>query len=244
MGGTELVDRHAETTRFLTALAAFADVSAATINRIASRCRPMSRHPGQRLFTEGDPCRALYILATGRVKCYRESVQGREQILKVFDRCGDMFCTTSVFSTGAHIVTAEAMSETTLHVIDVETITRVAREEPAVALALVTAAGDQMQSLVGLADDLSLKTATARVAKLLWERARAEGGRHGKTIRLRRAGLREDEIAAMVGTVRVHVSRSLKTLAKMGAITLDRDVICIGDLRALEGFVHALPHES
>jgi CRP-like cAMP-binding protein len=120
----------------------------------------------------------------------------------------------------------------------------VALEQTAVALAVVTAAGDQMRSLVSLADDLSLKTATTRVAKLLWERARAEGGRDGKEIRLRRAELREDEIAAMVGTVRVHVSRSLKTLATMGAITLDRDTIRISDLKALEGFLHAVEHGS
>jgi CRP/FNR family transcriptional regulator len=191
------------------------------------------------IFTEGDPCRHLYILVAGRVKCYRANPEGREQILKVFEHPGDIFCTTSAFSTGSHIVTAETMSDATLYAVDVETMKRVALEQPAVALALVTAAGDQMQSLVGLADDLSLKTATARVAKLLLERARAEGGRHARDVCLRRDGLREDQIAAMVGAVRVHVSRSLKTLASMGAITLDRDVIRISDVKLLAAFLEA-----
>lgn len=226
----------ADTIRFLTALPPFAGVDATTIKTIAARCRPMSRHPGESLFMEGDPCRDLYILAAGRVKCYRASPEGREQVLKLFERPGDIFCTASAFSTGSHIVTAEAMSETTLYVIDVETIRRVAQTQPAVALALVTAAGDQMESLVGLADDLSLKTATARVAKFLCERARAEGGRSGEEVRLRRDGLREEMIASMVGTVRVHVSRSLKALASMGAITLDREVIVVPNLNVLERF--------
>ncbi len=178
------------------------------------------------------------------MKCFRASHEGREQILKIFGRPGDIFCTTSAFSTGSHIVTAEAMSDVCLYVIDVETMTRVALTQPTVALALVRAAGDQMRSLVSLADDLSLKTATTRVAKLLWDRARAEGGREGKAVRLRRASLREDDIAAMVGTVRVHVSRSLKALASMGAITLDRDTIVINDVRALEPFRHAVEPES
>jgi hypothetical protein len=56
--------------------------------------------------------------------------------------------------------------------------------------------------------------------------------------------IRDHEIAVMVGTVRVHVSRSLKTLATMGAITLDRGTICISDPKALEGFLRALEHES
>jgi len=225
---------------FLMANSPFAGVNSTTLKTIASRCRALSRQPGESLFVEGDPCRDLYILVTGRVKCYRASPEGREQVLKVFERPGDMFCTTSAFSTGSHIVTAEAMSEVALYVIDAETMKRVALEQPAVALALVTAAGDQMRSLVVLVDDLALKTATTRVAKLLWERARSEGRRDGKRVHLSRARLREDEIAVMVGAVRVHVSRSLKTLATLGAITLDRDAIVIADMAVLEGFLHAV----
>jgi hypothetical protein len=44
----------------------------------------------------------------------------------------------------------------------------------------------------------------------------------------------------MVGTVRVHVSRSLKALAAMGAISLDRDTIRINDVKSLEAFVDAV----
>ena len=239
----QLMDPHPDAIRFLSSHPAFAGVEKATVRTLASRCRAKSGQPGETLFLEGDPCRDLYILVAGRVKCFRASPEGREQILKIFDRPGDMFCTTSAFSTGSHIVTAEAMNDVRVYVVDVETMKRVAVEQPAVALAIVKAAGDQMRSLVSLADDLALKTATTRVAKLLWERARAEGRRDREEIRLRRAGLREDEIAAMVGTVRVHVSRSLKALAAMGAITLDRDTILISDLKALEGFLHALEPE-
>ena len=237
------MDTPFDATRFLKSLPHFAGLQKSKMNTIATRCRLKTRQAGENLFVEGDPCRDLYILVAGRVKCLRANPEGREQILKIFDRPGDMFCTTSAFNTGTHIVTAEAMNDVTLYVVDVETMKRVALEEPAVALALVTTAGDQMRSLVSLADDLSLKTATARVAKLLWERARAEGGADRKAIRLRRSDLREDEIAAMVGTVRVHVSRSLKALATMGAITLDRDTIGFTDLKALEGFLRALEQE-
>ena len=229
---------------FLSAHSPFMGVTTAAMKTIASRCRPRSRRPGESLFREGEPCRDLYILVEGQVKCFRVSPEGREQILKIFERPGEIFCATSAFSTGSHIVTAEAMTEVSLYVIDVETMKRVALDQPAVALALVTATGDQMRSLVSLADDLSLKTATTRVAKLLWERARAHGGRQGKEVRLPRASLREDDIAAMVGTVRVHVSRSLKTLATMGAITVTRDSICIKDVEALEGFLHAVEPEA
>jgi CRP/FNR family cyclic AMP-dependent transcriptional regulator len=233
------MNAHTDAMRFWATLPCFRGVDAATIKRLGSRCRALSLRSAQQIFAEGDLCRHLYILVAGRVKCYRASPEGREQILKLFERPGDIFCTTSAFSTGSHIVTAETMSAATLYVIDVEAMKRLALEQPAVALALVTAAGEQMRSLVGLADDLSLKTATARVAKLLCERARAEGGHTGEEIHLRRDGLREEQIAAMVGTVRVHVSRSLKALVGLGAIALDRKAIRISDLKVLEAFVDA-----
>jgi hypothetical protein len=48
----------------------------------------------------------------------------------------------------------------------------------------------------------------------------------------------------MVGTVRVHVSRSLKALATIGAITLTRDAIRIADLKALERLSGIVDPES
>src|SRR5882724_1745808 len=235
--GGRLMGPHPDAIQFLSSHSLFVGLEPAAMKLIASRCRLRSRQPGESLFREGEPCRDVYILVTGRVKCIRANLEGREQILKIFERPGDIFCATSAFSTGSHIVTAEAMSDVSLYVIDVETMKRVALEQPSVAMAFVTAAGDQMRSLVTLADDLSLKTATTRVAKLLWERARAQGGRKGREARLPRASLREDDIAAIVGTVRVHVSRSLKSLATMGAITVDRDTIYIKDVEALAGFL-------
>ena len=109
------MDPQTDAIRSLKSLAPFAGVPSATMKTIASRCRPKSRHAGESLFREGDPCRDLYVLVGGRVKCFRASPEGREQILKIFEQPGDVFCTTSAFSTGAHIVTAEAMSDVSLY---------------------------------------------------------------------------------------------------------------------------------
>jgi len=210
-----------------------AGLSPTVLATVAAHCRLKSLRKGQFVFMEGEPCQDLCILASGRVKCYRTSAEGREQVMKVFDRPGDTFCIPSAFSTGRHIVTAKALTETRLYSLEVDTVNRLAREHPSLALWLVATAGDQMQTLVTLAEDLSLRTATARLAKLLCEVALVDGVRAGNEILVRRERLREEEIASLLGTVRVHVSRSLKRLASAGAIALSREVICIPDLIAL-----------
>ena len=183
---------------------------------------------------EEDLCRHLYILESGRVNFYRTSAEGREQILKVFDRSGDTFCIPSAFKTGRHIVSARAVTETRLHLLDVDTVNRLAQEHPSMALKLVETAGEHMTHLVALAEDLSLKTATARLAKYLYKLAVAEGAENGKEIRLSRDRLPEEELASMLGTVRVHVSRSLMNLVRAGAIDLTRGFIRIRELAVLK----------
>jgi CRP-like cAMP-binding protein len=111
----EPMDEHSDAIRFLKSLTHFFGLQSATVKAIASRCRLRLRHAGENLFLEGDPCRDLYLLVSGRVKCFRASSEGREQILRIFERPGDMFCTTSAFSTGSHIVTAEAMNDVSLY---------------------------------------------------------------------------------------------------------------------------------
>lgn len=201
---------------------------------IAAGCQTKRLRRGQTVFMEGEPCQHVYILGSGRVKCSRSNADGREQIVKVFDRPGDIFCIPSAFDTGRHIVTAMAVTDTWLHLMDIEAAKRFVEANPSMLLGLLASAGSQMKSLAELAGDLTLKTATARLAKVLYERATEESVRFGQTIRLRRESLSMEELASLTGTVRVHVSRGLNALASAGAIGLSREVISIADLELLK----------
>jgi CRP/FNR family transcriptional regulator len=201
---------------------------------IAARCQRKWLRRGQFVFMEGEPCQHLYTLESGRVKCYRVNADGREQIVKVFDRPGDTFCIPSAFNTGKHIVTARTVTGTWLHLMDIEMVKHLAEANPSALPGLLASAGDQIKSLVVLAGDLALKTATARLAKLLYERATRERVPQGQAIHLRRESLPAEELASLIGTVRVHVSRGLNALVSAGAIRLSREVISISDLELLK----------
>jgi CRP-like cAMP-binding protein len=118
--------------------------------------------------------------------------------------------------------------------MDIETVKHLAEANPSVLLGLLASAGNQMKSLAELAGDLALKTATARLAKLLYERATRERVPPGQAIHLRRESLPAEELASLIGTVRVHVSRGLNALVSAGAIRLSREVISISDLELLK----------
>jgi CRP-like cAMP-binding protein len=211
----------------------FADLEQGVLKTIAARCRSKVIPAGQLIFTEGDPCLELCILESGRVKFYRVNAEGREQVLKVFDARGDTFCIASAFGAGKHIVSVRTAIETRLCLLDMGTVNRLVREHPSMGLKLVAVAGEHMAHLVGLAEDLALKTATQRLAKYLHELAGAERAAKGTDIRLSRDRLPEEDLASMLGTVRVHISRSLTSLARAGAIEVERGYIRIRDLPLL-----------
>ena len=77
------------TMQFLKAVPYFAGLNVTVLATVADRCRAKVLREGQFVFVEEDPCRALYILESGRVKFYRASAEGREQTLKLFDRPGE-----------------------------------------------------------------------------------------------------------------------------------------------------------
>ena len=96
------------------------------------------------------------------------------------------------------------------------------------------------QSLIAEANrvcsgDLSLRTVVARVARLLVDRAR---GAQTLIEELPSSSpeYTQDQLAAMVGSVREVVQRALKTLEHAGLIQMARGRIQIIDLEALEGW--------
>src|SRR6266516_3676309 len=115
----------------------FADLEPEVLETIATRCHAKLVPAGQIIFLEGDPSLDLCILESGRVKFYRANLEGREQVLKVFDCPGDTFCIASAFGTGKHIVSMQAAIETRLWLLDMHTVRRLMRDHPSVGLKFV-----------------------------------------------------------------------------------------------------------
>jgi CRP/FNR family transcriptional regulator len=88
-----------------------------------------------------------------------------------------------------------------------------------------------VRHLVSLVEDLSFRHVIGRVAKILLEHAGDGTGREPR--------LTQQEMAAMAGTAREVVGRSLKALEEAGAISLDHHRIIIRDKEALQEIMEA-----
>jgi CRP/FNR family transcriptional regulator len=88
----------------------------------------------------------------------------------------------------------------------------------------------RLRQLVGLVEELSFKTVTGRVARILLEQLPTSTDEGGNQPSRR---LTQREIAAMAGTAREVAGRALKALEQQGAIRIERGRIVIVDRERL-----------
>jgi CRP/FNR family transcriptional regulator len=186
---------------------------------------------GELILMEDEPTQTVYFVVTGAVKAFKTSAEGKEQILCIL-RPGDSFNDVSVFDGGPNPVSAIAMSRVRLYGISKADMETLLREHPGIALNIIKVLAGKVRHFVSLVEDLSFRHVTGRVAKLLLEYA-TNGSEEGKG-KSPRPRLTQQDMAAMVGTAREVVGRSLKALEEEGAIRMDRHRIAIVNREVLE----------
>ena len=100
-----MTDHDTDVVALLRALPIFAGLDEGVLARIAQRCVARSVGEGHVLFTTGEACRGLYVVAAGRVRIYRTSPEGREQVLHV-EGPGRSVAELPLFDGGAYPATS------------------------------------------------------------------------------------------------------------------------------------------
>lgn len=185
---------------------------------------------GELVLIEEEPAEVLYFVASGAVKVFKTSAEGKEQILNIV-RPGESFNDVSIFDGGPNPASVQAMGPVVLYGIRRSELEIILRDHPQVALNVTKVLAGQARHLGSLVEDLSFRHVIGRVAKILLEHAGDGTGA--------RPRLTQQDMAAMAGTVREVVGRSLKALEDDGAIRLERHRIVITDKEALKDMVAA-----
>jgi CRP-like cAMP-binding protein len=210
----------------------FADLESGALRRLAGLSRVRNYRKDEVILWEGEPCEGLHVVLRGRVKVFKRSEEGREQVLLVIGP-GRSFNDVPVFDGGANPGSVAALDPCTIAMLPKPEVLRLAERHPAMAMAVIRILAARMRGLTVVVVDLALRTVTARVAKVLMESA---GGRASLIETPAESGVRltQSQLAAMTGTVREVVQRALKTLEHHGAIKLARGRITVLDATALK----------
>jgi CRP-like cAMP-binding protein len=214
--------------KFLGETAYFSGLSASELESIRQLFFEKRADRGEVILLEEEPTDTLLFVARGVVKLFRTSAEGKEQTLE-FLRPGESINDVPVFDGGPNPVSAQAMGPVLLYGVRKNDLEAVIRDHPRVASNVIKVFAGRIRHLVSLVEDLSFRHVIGRVAKIIMERA-GNGGRPGER-------LTQQEMAAMAGTAREVVGRSLKALEERGAIRLEHHRIVVTDKEALAHMV-------
>lgn len=213
---------------FLKSVPYFSPMSPAELEQIGSLFFEKRCQRDEIILLEEELAEALYIVVSGVVKIFKTSADGKEQILAII-RPGESFNEVPMFDGGLNPASAQAMGQVLLYGLGKDELDYVLKNYPQLASRVIKVMAGRMRHLVLLVEDLSFRQVIGRVARILLENAGDGAGPSPQ--------LTQRDMAAMAGTVREVVSRSLRTLEEEGAIKMDRHRIIILDKKILQKIV-------
>ena len=213
---------------FLKNIPYFAGLNVSELESIKKLIVEKKAGRGEMLTLEGERVSALNFVVFGVLKAFKTSAEGKEQILTII-RPGEIFNDVAVFDDGPSPVSIQTLGAVALCEIRKSDLEAILNEYPQVARNVINVLAGRVRHLVSLVEDLSFRNVIGRVAKILLENA-GDGASTG-------ARLTQQEMAAIAGTAREVVGRSLKALEDNGAIRLDRHRIVIHNKEALKNMV-------
>lgn len=181
--------------------------------QVASATQERSYERGALIVLEGELGGGLHYVHTGLVKVFKTSPSGKEQVLRLIP-AGNTFNDVPALDGGPNPASVAALEPSIIYAIPRADLRTLILTRPEVAEAVVQTLTRALRHLVALVEDLSLRHVTARVARILLRQEEASQSAP------RAYHMTQQEMAALAGTAREVVGRSLKELELAGAIEM------------------------
>ncbi len=176
------------------------------------------------LFLENEPSAGLWLIQTGSVKIYKLNPEGDEHILHLLGP-GDSFNDISALDAGPNAANAATLGAVDVWILPSSALRDTLQNDIQFAMAVVEVLTQRIRGLAQQIEDLTLFSVTTRLARFLIQQM--------ETPSLDEPGITRKAIAAHLATKPETISRSLRTLEKVGAIQFDRHQIVIINLDLL-----------
>jgi CRP/FNR family transcriptional regulator len=209
----------------------FSGLDDMVLERIAGllKVREVKKH--EIIWLEQEPANIIYFVADGLIKLFKTSDRGKEQILRLA-RPGDCFGHAGALNGGRHPESVQAVMPSVLYGLTSADLEILIGEYPQVARNAIKLLATEMHHYITLVEDLSLRCVSGRLAKMLLT-DNVKGACDASLV------LTRADMAAMTGTVREVIGKSLKTMEDNGVIRYDRRKIIIRDREALQSLMRS-----
>lgn len=197
------------------------------LNQVSSLLFPKEGKKKDILFYEGDPCEVIYFINKGRVKVFKSTEDGLEQIVNLLGR-GDMFPHVGWYGGSVYPATAEVLEDGELYFIYVQQFTQLLEKQPKLTVKLLQELDGKIRALQARLSHVLSKDMTEKIYSVLFSLVKEKGKKTEDGYRLE-IDLTHQDIANMVGTTRETASRIISQLKKEGKMNLDHGFLMVHD---------------
>jgi CRP/FNR family transcriptional regulator len=184
------------------------------------------------LFSDGEEAKGFYVILSGKVKLYKISPEGKEQILHMVS-APDAFAEAALFLEGSYPAFAEALADSQLLFFPKRDFIHLIERNPRLSINMIVSLSYFLRKFTSLIEELSLKEVSSRVAKYLMDLSlkSAKDGKNPKEVDL---DLSKTQLASKLGTISETLSRTLSKMKAKGVINVKKNKILILNRELLE----------
>lgn len=216
------------THRWLVRVPLFIRVCGDTHTKLDQQVHVRKYAPGQAIFLEGHRPSGLCVLVSGLARIYRMMGDGRVHVHHYL-RPFAVSNLTAALDGRPNPTSAEAVTETQIGWLPREALLRLMAEDVDLMQSCLRMLTLQNRQLMERIDDLGFRTVPSRLARLLLHRGGFE-----TEVNIPLDTLSQDEIAAVLGTSREVLGRTLRQLYDLGLVRRDGRSYVIANREGLE----------
>ncbi|MBE9126133.1 Crp/Fnr family transcriptional regulator, partial [Coleofasciculus sp. LEGE 07081] len=182
---------------------------------------------GEIIFEEGDEGRGFFVVRSGRVKVFKLSTEGKEQILQLFG-AGEHFAEVPAFDGECFPASATTLEKSDLLFFPRTAFLELLQQHPTLAINMLAIFARHLRRFAQLVEDLSLKEVPGRLAAyLLYLSDR------NKTLKVVELDITKTQLAALLGTIPETLSRVFAKLSQERLISIEGSRIQLLDREGL-----------
>ena len=189
---------------------------------------------GQEIFTPGQGLGLVYIVRSGCVRLYKVLADGRSINLGLLGP-NTVFTQEDISDGIASGSVAEALVDSTIAVVDMDSLASIIADSPELAAAMVTGMSRRLTELQTLVEHLLVRDTAVRLATTLLSLANRFGRPTADGMIAIALPVTHQSLAAMIGSNRVTVTRKLLELQEGGYVrSLGRNAIAVDPIKLRE----------
>lgn len=200
----------------------------------------LARHLSKKniLFYEGEEAKGFYVILSGKIKVFKVSPEGKEQILHIVS-APDAFAEAALFLEGKYPAFAEALSDSQLLFFPRREFIQLIERNPQLSINMIVSLSLFLKRFASLIEELSLKEVSARMAKYLIDLS-TKGAKGERNLREVELDLSKTQLALKLGTISETLSRTLSKMKAKGIIHVEKHKITILNRDALDELASGL----